>query len=276
MKRLMRFRMINVTGGGFVRLVDSMGSDARIVQAARVSYGDGTKTVRNDEHLIDYLIRHHHTSPLEQVVFTFHLKTPMFVARQWMRHRMGRVNEVSARYSELPSDYHKVQQFRVQSNLNKQATIEPLNAAHAAEARAVRNVATQSADRAYKHLLGLGVAREQAREVLPASVFTEFYWQMDLNNLFKFLNLRLAWNAQAETRAYAEAVLELARPVAPVAFVAFDEHVRGAVTLSKSERDVLRKFVQSRDAGALERFAKADGLRASRVRELMQKVINHD
>jgi len=266
--------VINVDGGGFVRLVDSMGGDARIVQTARVSYGDGTKTVRSDAQLIDYLVRHGHTSPLEQVVFTFHIKAPLFVARQWLRHRMARVNEISARYSELPTDFHKVREFRAQSNLNKQATTAPLDYRLAVEAHAVRNVAQESAKRAYSHMLGVGVAREQARDVLPASVFTEFYWQMDLNNLFKFLSLRLAWNAQAETRAYAEAVLELARPVAPVAFAAFDEHVRGAVTLSATEVRALRKFLQAtdRDGAQLDSFAHSEGLRESRRRELTRKV----
>ena len=175
---------------GFVRLVDYLGSDQRIVQSARVSYGEGTKTYRQDKGLINYLMRNDHTSPFEQVVFTFHIKAPIFVARQWVRHRTARMNEISGRYS-------------------------------------------------------LGIARELARINLPLSIYTEFYWEIDLHNLFHFLQLRLDHHAQREIREYAEVMLELVRKVCPIATEAFENHRLNGRSFSADEVEAIRAMSRS-------------------------------
>ncbi len=184
---------------GFVRLVDYMGGDARIVQAARVSYGEGTKTVRQDAGLIDYLLRNDHTSPFEQVVFTFHAKMPVFVARQWVRHRTARMNEISGRYSVMPDEFYVPDTADVaeQSSDNKQGRAsEPMAAAKADKVRDLIDSVHKTAFAGYQELLNEGTAREIARVVLPLSLYTEWYWQIDLHNLFRFLKLRLDVHAQ--------------------------------------------------------------------------------
>lgn len=256
---------------GFVRLVDAMGDDRRIVQAARVSYGEGTKTVREDAALIDYLMRHRHTSPFEMVEFTFHVKAPIFVARQWFRHRTASVNEISARYSVLKNEFYEPEpsELRAQSKLNKQVgegSLPPEQAEQAARALAQ---AQREAYERYQELLRAGVAREQARSVLPVGVYTEFYWKQDLHNLLHFLKLRLDHHAQAEIRAYAQAIAWFVAARVPLVWRSFEEHVLDARTLSASERAVLAELVNHEDyAGALEQA----GLSASRVREALEKL----
>ena len=205
------FRVLNK---GFVRLVDYLGGDARIVQAARVSYQEGTKTVREDSALIDYLVRHKHTSPLEQVVLTFHLKLPIFVARQWLRHRTARLNEISGRYSVMRDEFYLPDeaQVRQQSAANKQGrSDEEVPAELRAKTLELLQTGQQGAYTAYQELLDEDVARELARVNLPLSLYTEMYWQIDLHNLFHFLRLRLDAHAQYEIRVYGEAVAEIAR-----------------------------------------------------------------
>ncbi|MFW5786134.1 MAG: FAD-dependent thymidylate synthase [bacterium] len=237
-----------VLNKGFVRLVDYMGCDRRIVEAARVSYGGGTKTFRQDKGLIHYLLRNRHTSPFEQVVFTFHVKMPIFVARQWIRHRTARVNEISGRYSVMEAEFYVPDPDVVagQSSSNKQGREEEPLPEDAAER--VIDAIEASHRREYGHyekLLEEGVARELARIVLPLSLYTELYWQIDLHNLFHFLELRLDPHAQYEIRAYAETILDVARRVCPIATDAFNEYVRGAVTFSAQEHQVLMDLIDA-------------------------------
>ena len=169
---------------GFIRLVDYLGGDSRIVQSARVSYGEGTKTVREDAGLIDYLLRNDHTSPFEQVVLTFHVKMPIFVARQWVRHRTARLNEISGRYSVMKDEFWLPDPSVVarQSEDNKQGReAEPMPAAEAAEAIAALERGQRAAYADYMKLVDSGLARELARVNLPLSLYTEWYWQIDLD-----------------------------------------------------------------------------------------------
>lgn len=226
---------VKVLDKGFVRLVDHMGSDAAIVQAARVSYGAGTKTVREDARLIDYLMKNQHMSPFEMCEVKLHIKAPIFIARQWMRHRTAAVNEVSARYSVMRDEFYIPREIRGQGKSNRQVgdgTLSPQLADAAFE------VFESSADEGYRDygaLLQAGVAREQARMVLPTSLYTEFYWKIDLRNLLNFLALRLDWHAQQEIRDYAEAIYDLTQPLFPATFHSWSNHVRYAVSLSHEE-----------------------------------------
>lgn len=202
---------ISVLDKGFVKLVDAMGDDLRIVQSARVSFGQGSKGPERDRKLINYLVRHGHTSPLESVNFTFHVKAPIFIARQWMRHRTWKFNEISARYTELPDEVYYPDWWRAQSKSNKQASDGPLydDPLKNTIVTAGYNEAMEKAREAYELLLSHGVAREQARMVLPVSTYTEFYGTVDLHNLLRFLELRIDPGAQWEIRMYALALLDL-------------------------------------------------------------------
>lgn len=237
---------------GFVRLVDYLGGDQRIVQSARVSYGAGTKTYRQDKGLINYLLRNEHTSPFEQVIFTFHTKMPVFVARQWVRHRTARLNEISGRYSVMKDQFYVPAGDAVapQSTDNKQGRSGDAFAPE--EAQAIQaELETQQTDayQGYEALLERNVARELARINLPLSMYTEWYWQIDLHNLLHFLKLRMDAHAQYEIRAYAEAMFEIAQRVCPIATEAFDEHVRGGMSFSKSEFSVLRELLGAGENG---------------------------
>ena len=265
-------REFRVLDKGFVRLMDYLGGDARIVQAARVSYQEGTKTVREDGALIDYLVRHKHTSPLEQVVLTFHLKMPIFVARQWLRHRTARLNEISGRYSVMRDEFYLPDkaQVRRQSAANKQGrSDEEVPAELRAHILELLQTGQRGAYTAYEDLLDEDVARELARINLPLSLYTEMYWQIDLHNLFHFLRLRLDAHAQYEIRVYGEAMAEIARAVAPLAYRAFEEHSLYAKTFSRSEMELL---LQAVDREALGRALKDSDLRKTRQRELLDKL----
>ena len=235
---------------GFVRLVDYMGSDERIVQAARVSYGAGTKTYREDRGLIDYLLRNGHTSPFEQVVLTFHVKMPIFVARQWVRHRTGRLNEISGRYSVMEEEFYvpSGEDLALQSGDNKQArSEEKLDSKVQEEVCAL--IAGQQNDiyRGYERLLNLGLAREIARLNLPLSLYTQWYWQMDLHNLFHFLHLRMHPHAQLEIRSYAERIWEIVKLVCPLAAESFENHVIEGETFSGRELEAFREMAAGGD-----------------------------
>ncbi len=265
-------RDYRVLDKGFVRLLDYLGGDARIVQSARVSYQDGTKTVREDAALIDYLVRHKHTSPLEQVVLTFHLKMPIFVARQWLRHRTARLNEISGRYSVMRDEFYlpDAAEVRRQSVVNKQGRSDdevPVDL----QQKTLELLQTGQADAyaGYQELLDKDVARELARINLPLSLYTEMYWQIDLHNLFHFLRLRLDAHAQAEIRVYAEVMAELARTVAPLAYEAFEEHLLYAKTFSRSELELL---LGALDREGLEKSLATSGLRKTRQHELLDKL----
>jgi thymidylate synthase (FAD) len=246
-------REFPVLDKGFVRLVDYLGGDERIVQAARVSYGAGTKSYREDAALIDHLLRNEHTSPFEQVVLTFHVKLPIFVARQWIRHRTARVNEISGRYSVLKDEFYlpKPEHVALQSEENKQGrATEPAPEGLAESARARLAAGQRAAYADYSSLVEAGLARELARIDLPLSLYTEWYWQIDLHNLFRFLSLRLDPHAQLEIREYARVLLDISRAVAPAATSSFENHVLGGVRFSRDELTDLKARLEGRQ-GAL-------------------------
>lgn len=236
---------INVLDHGHVTLVDFMGSDDDIVAGARISYGAGTKTVQDDKGLIRYLVRHKHTSPLEMVVFKFHCKMPIFVARQWVRHRTASLNEISARYSEMKDEFYKPEpeQVRLQSNNNKQGGVIPAEDDLAKEFRFDCDTIDSMCYQTYEEHLGEGIARETARINLPISLYTEWYWQINLHNLFHFLKLRMDPHAQYEIRVYADALYELVKPIVPIASEAFEDYIWKAHTFSQHEMSVLKELL---------------------------------
>ena len=241
---------IKVLDHGFIRLIDYMGSDARIVQTARVSYGEGTKTVREDAGLIDYLLRHEHTSPFEHVVFEFHCKMPIFVARQWIRHRTARLNEISGRYSVLKAEFYcpPAEQISLQSTDNKQGrSVEEVPP----ELRArVMEIIQQDQERAYasyEELLSDDIARELARINLPLSLYTEWYWQMDLKNLFHFLRLRMDSHAQWEIQEYARAIATVVKAICPMAYASFERHMVNGARFSSDELNAIRQMLDGKE-----------------------------
>jgi thymidylate synthase (FAD) len=235
---------------GFVRLVDYLGGDARIVQAARVSYGEGTKTVRQDKGLINYLMKNGHTSPFEQVILTFHAKMPIFVARQWVRHRTARLNEISGRYSVMEEEFFvpAAKTVRYQSERNKQGRSDE-DVPPALQARVIEILKKDQAAAyaSYQEMLSDDIARELARVNLPLSLYTQWYWQIDLHNLFHFLRLRLDWHAQYEIRAYGDVMAGMAKAVAPLAYKAFENHVLHGVRLSRAEARAVRDLIAGRE-----------------------------
>jgi len=241
---------IKVLDKGFVRLVDYLGGDQRIVQSARVSYGTGTKSFRQDRGLIHYLMRHLHTSPFEQVILTFHTKMPIFVARQWVRHRMARLNEISGRYSIMKDEFYvpEPEQIRYQSESNKQGRSDecvPFD-----EAVAIIRQMEEDQRVIYSHyekMLEQNVARELARSNLPLSLYTEWYWQIDLHNLFHFLKLRMDAHAQYEIRVFGEALGQCAKAVAPIAYEAFEEHILNSVMFSRAECAALTALLEGKE-----------------------------
>ncbi|MCI4398866.1 MAG: FAD-dependent thymidylate synthase [Acidobacteria bacterium] len=235
---------------GFVRLVDYMGSDQRIVAAARVSYGQGTKTLREDRGLIQYLMRHAHTSPFEQVQITFHCKMPIFVARQWIRHRTARLNEISGRYSVMKDEFYlpTADSVRTQSAVNKQGRSEEKVSQEVADQMLARlEEGQRRAYLEYDGFLQKGVARELARIHLPLSLYTEWYWQIDLHNLFHFLKLRLDEHAQYEIRQYAQVMARIAQTIAPLAYEAFEIYVLKSAVLGQDELSWLREHLKDQD-----------------------------
>ncbi|HLP27709.1 MAG TPA: FAD-dependent thymidylate synthase [Candidatus Didemnitutus sp.] len=233
---------------GFVRLIDVMGDDAAIVQAARVSYGSGTKKVHEDRGLIRYLLRHAHTTPFEMVEFKFHVKLPIFVARQWIRHRTANVNEYSGRYSEMKDEFYvpAPDQIRAQSTSNKQGRAEDAFAPE--ESERIRTMMSDTQDSLYaeyQELLGTNLAREIARINLPVSNYTEWYWKIDLHNLFHFLRLRIDAHAQYEIRVYGEAMAEIAKAVVPAAWEAFEDYMLHARRFSRKELVALRAMLST-------------------------------
>jgi len=224
---------------GVVRVIDYMGDDAAITQAARVSYGRGTKKVSNDAGLIRYLMRHWHSTPFEMCEVKFHVKLPVFVARQWIRHRTANVNEYSARYSILDREFYipAPEQLAAQSVVNNQGRGDVLQGE---EAQRVLDMLREDAERSYDHYEEMlsqdgqaGLARELARMNLPANVYTQWYWKVDLHNLFHFLRLRADAHAQYEIRVYADLMCEIVRDWVPLAFAAFEDYRMGGAQLSE-------------------------------------------
>lgn len=215
---------------GLVELIDSSGNDQRIVRAARVSFGGdlASNDPEKDKKLIRYLIKNDHTSPLEHVTFTFHVICPIFVARQWMRHRTWSYNEISARYTEVDMDFYFPDEWREQSASNKQASAGPIQNQFTQDSLKVSYAEFLArVEVMYNELLDAGVSREMARMVIPQAVMTRFYGTVDLHNLLRFIQLRDHAHAQSEIREYAVAMKEMARSVAPVAVAAWDEFKGG-------------------------------------------------
>lgn len=242
---------------GHVRLVDVMprvcpiGStaDFAIVQAARVSYGDGTKTVNEDRGLIRYLMRHSHTTPFEMVEFKFHCKMPIFVSRQWIRHRMSSVNEYSGRYSIMKDEFYypRPEDVRKQSMHNKQGGEETMSTVDAEQFLSNLNEICEKAYDSYEKNIENGMTREQSRMLLPVNLYTEWYWKIDLHNLFHFLALRCDAHAQQEIRVFADAILNLITPIVPVAVEAWNDYhpMRQAMKLTKLEIEALKQSIKN-------------------------------
>ncbi|OFZ26836.1 MAG: FAD-dependent thymidylate synthase [Bdellovibrionales bacterium RIFOXYB1_FULL_37_110] len=234
---------------GFVRLVDYMGNDFSITQAARTSYGDGTKSTTKDKGLIRYLMRHRHTSPFEMVSFKFHCKMPIFVARQWIRHRTASLNEVSGRYSILPEEFYlpSREDINFQSDTNNQGRSEQSVSPEIIDYTLAKLENTyRECRKTYEDLIAKGIAREIARIVLPLAQYTEWYWKMDLHNLLHFLALRLDKHSQKEIRVYAEAIRDLIKTIVPTTWEAFEDYVLNAYTFSGPELGVLKDLVKDR------------------------------
>ena len=249
----MLFQAIPVLDHGFVRVIDYMGDDAAIVQAARVSYGRGTKRVSEDAALIRYLMRHRHSTPFEMCEIKYHVKLPIFVARQWIRHRTANVNEYSARYSVLDREFYipAPEHLAAQSSANRQGRGAVLEGEEAAR---VLDLLRADAARCHDHyeqmlnedgadLSRQGLARELARINLTLGTYTQWYWKTDLHNLLGFLALRADAHAQHEIRVYAEAMMETVRAWVPLAFAAFQDYRLGAVTLSAQAVAVVRRML---------------------------------
>ena len=247
------YSAVPVLDHGFVRVVDYMGDDAAIVQAARVSYGAGTRRARDDRGLIRYLMRHWHSTPFEMCEIKLHVKLPIFVARQWIRHRTANVNEYSARYSILDREFYipAPEHLAAQSSSNRQGRGEVLQGEEAERVlRMLREDSTRSYDH-YEWMLNegerdegrAGLARELARMNLTANVYTQWYWKIDLHNLFHFLRLRADPHAQYEIRVYADAMCEIAKAWVPAAYEAFEEYRLGSVQFSASAMGCLRRML---------------------------------
>ncbi len=240
------FRVLN---DGFVRLIDYMGSDGSIVQAARVSYGKGTKKVHQDRGLIRYLMRHHHTTPFEMCEIKLHVRVPMDCWRQWIRHRTASVNEYSTRYSEAidSAQLTDERQWREQSGGNRQGSRGFLAQEVGSELSEKEAALIQSSRRLYRERLEAGVAREQARKDLPLSTYTEAYWKIDLHNLLHFLALRMDAHAQWEIRSYATVIGEqILSRWCPITWEAFQDYRFHSATLSRREQQIIRMLAANR------------------------------
>ncbi len=251
------YKPFSVLDHGFVRVIDYMGDDASIVQAARVSYGKGTKQINQDVGLINYLMRHRHTTPFEMCDIKLHIKLPIFIARQWIRHRTASVNEYSARYSVMSGDFYipAVSDLASQSSTNKQGRGDALSSEESAQ---VLRTLKEDASRCYDNYMQMmnhdeegnvldeskiGITRELARMNLTLNHYTEWYWKINLHNLLHFLALRADPHAQLEIRLYADAILEIVKRWVPVTYAAFLEYRKDAALISKSGLSVIRRMI---------------------------------
>ena len=251
------FKPLPVLDHGFVRIIDYMGDDAAIVQAARVSYGKGTTKVSDDAGLLNYLLRHRHSTPFEMCEIKYHIKLPIFIARQWIRHRTANVNEYSARYSVLDREFYIPDQVNLatQSKSNRQGRGEVLEGK---EAAAVLDLLRDDAENNYNHYVEMlnedesghiidetrdGLSRELARMNLTLNTYTQWYWKIDLHNLLHFLSLRADEHAQYEIRVYAEAIMETVKRWCPITYDAFIDHRINSVTLSGKAIQVIKKMI---------------------------------
>ncbi len=253
----MLYEPLPVLDHGFVRVVDYMGDDAAIVQAARVSYGKGTRQVSQDRGLIRYLMRHRHTTPFEMCEIKFHVKLPIFVARQWIRHRTANVNEYSARYSIMEDEFYipDAAHLAAQSIANRQGREASLSSADAKRVLSILREDSATTFRHYEEMLNeridgsvvdpnrKGLARELARMNLTLNVYTQWYWKIDLFNLLHFLSLRADPHAQYEIRAYADVMLDTVRRWVPLAYEAFEDYVLHGAHLSRAALDAVRRLL---------------------------------
>ena len=272
------YQPIPVLDHGFIRVIDYMGDDAAVVQAARVSYGAGTKKIREDAGLINYLMRHRHTSPFEMCELKIHVKMPIFVARQFLRHRVASANEVSGRYSILDREFYMPvpEQLATQAKTNRQGRGETLSDAESARVLEILRVDAASAYTHYEEMLNeidgqivdperQGLARELARMNLPVSLYTQLYWKMDLHNLLHFLNLRADAHAQYEIRVYAEALIDVVKQWVPLTHAAFMDYRMGAYELSAKGLAVVKRLLKGEP---VER--ESTGMSPGEWRELME------
>ena len=279
------YQPLEVLDHGFVRVVDYMGDDAAVVQAARVSYGKGTKKVSEDSGLIKYLMRHRHSTPFEMCEIKFHVKLPIFVARQWIRHRTANVNEYSARYSILDREFYvpAPQQLGVQAVVNRQGRGDVLEGEEAAD---VMRLLREDSERAYDHYEEMlnhredgtvidptrqGLARELARMNLSLNYYTQWYWKVDLHNLLHFLSLRADAHAQYEIRVYADAMLDVVKRWVPAVYESFTEYRMGGAHLSRTGLDVVKRLLAGEPV-----TQEASGLSKREWRELMDQLGRSD
>ena len=252
------YRPIEVLDHGFIRVIDYMGDDSSIVQSARVSYGKGTKKISNDKGLIKYLMRHRHSTPFQMCEIKFHTKLPIFIARQWIRHRTANVNEYSARYSILDKEFYipSAENLAAQSAINNQGRGDALTDD---EASNVIQILKKDAEQTYSNYETLlnessegniidesksGIARELARMNLTLNTYTQWYWKIDLNNLLHFLALRADDHAQYEIRVYADAMLDIVKKWVPLTYEAFEDYRIGGTELSAKEVNLMRKLLK--------------------------------
>ena len=252
------YKPIEVLDHGFIRAIDYMGDDSSIVQSARVSYGKGTKKISNDKGLIKYLMRHRHSTPFEMCEIKFHIKLPIFIARQWIRHRTANVNEYSARYSILDKEFYipSAENLAAQSAINNQGRGDALTDD---EASNVIQILKKDAEQTYSNYETLlnessegniidesksGIARELARMNLTLNTYTQWYWKIDLNNLLHFLALRADDHAQYEIRVYADAMLDIVKKWVPLTYEAFEDYRIGGTELSAKEVNLMRKLLK--------------------------------
>ncbi len=252
------YKPLQALDHGFVRVIDYMGDDTAIVQSARVSYGKGTKKITNDKGLIKYLMRHWHSTPFEMCEIKLHVKLPIFIARQWIRHRTANVNEYSARYSILDKEFYipSVENLASQSQVNKQGRAENLSPE---EAEKVINILKNDAEQTYNNYEvmlnensdgetldegSMGIARELARMNLTLNTYTQWYWKIDLNNLLHFLALRADAHAQYEIRVYADIILDIVKKWVPITYEAFEDYRVGGTELSAKEILILKKIIK--------------------------------
>ncbi len=252
------YKPIEVLDHGFIRVIDYMGDDSSIVQSARVSYGKGTKKISNDKGLIKYLMRHRHSTPFEMCEIKFHIKLPIFIARQWIRHRTANVNEYSARYSILDKEFYipSAENLAAQSAINNQGRGDALTDD---EASNVIQILKKDAEQTYSNYETLlnessegniidesksGIARELARMNLTLNTYTQWYWKIDLNNLLHFLALRADNHAQYEIRVYADAMLDIVKKWVPLTYEAFEDYRIGGTELSAKEVNLMRKLLK--------------------------------
>ena len=252
------YQPFEVLDHGFVRVIDYMGDDSAIVQSARVSYGKGTKQISNDKGLIKYLMRHRHSTPFEMCEIKFHIKLPIFIARQWIRHRTANVNEYSARYSILDKEFYipSMENVAAQSTINNQGRGEVLSSDEAAEVISILKKDAEQTYANYETLLNEnpngesidtskpGVARELARMNLTLNTYTQWYWKIDLNNLLHFLALRADVHAQYEIRVYADIMMDIVKKWVPIAADAFEDYRIGGTEVSAKEINLLKKLLK--------------------------------